>query len=224
MRRPGLPWLLPLFLAACSTRCGETRVEGLAPEGWITLVRAPAEGPETPLPAPAGREGDVGTAHPLLIEAHDRVSGGIQDYMPLYYEHNLDGKVTFDEHWGFEYMWSPYMDLLAGKALSLYEYNLAHDIPLYLHINLGFDNEAALAFWWYASTCRHLGLGGIKRGHKNWEGHVAAMQEYLRLKPFFAEGRFVGIDLDVHAHVLDEERLEELAQFDDRYLHLDVDA
>lgn len=27
-----------------------------------------------------------------------------------------------------------------------------------------------------------------------------------------------------HAHVLDEKRLEELAQFDDRYLHLDVDA
>lgn len=140
----------------------------------------------------------------LLIEAHDRVSGGIQDYMPLYYEHNLDGRTTFDEHWGFEYMWNPYMDLLAGKALSLYEYNLAHDIPLYLHINLDFDNEAALAFWWYASTCRHLGLGGVKPGHKNWEGHVAAMREYLRLKPFFAEGRFVGIDLDVHAHVLDE--------------------
>ena len=71
MRRPGLPWLLPLFLAACSTRCGETRVEGLAPEGWSTLVRAPAQGPETPLQAPAGREGDVGTAHPFLLEAHD---------------------------------------------------------------------------------------------------------------------------------------------------------
>ncbi|WP_281316723.1 hypothetical protein [Polyangium sp. y55x31] len=71
MRRPGFLWLLPLVLAACSTRCGETRVEGLAPAGSITLVRAPAEGPETPLPAPAGREGDVGTAHPLLLEAHD---------------------------------------------------------------------------------------------------------------------------------------------------------
>ena len=142
----------------------------------------------------------------LLIEAHDRVSGGIQDYMPLYYEHNLNGTVTFDEHWGFEYMWNPYMDLLSGKALSLYEYNLAFDIPLYLHINLNFDNVQALSFWWYASTCRHLGLGGLKPGHRNWEGHVAAMQEYRRLKPFFAQGRFVGFGRMVHGHVLDDRR------------------
>lgn len=149
----------------------------------------------------------------LLIEAHDRVSGGIQDYMPLYYEHNLDGHVTFDEHWGFEYMWNPYMDLLSGKALSLYEYNLAFDIPLYLHINLGFDNTAALSFWWYASTCRHLGLGGIKPGHRNWDGHVAAMRSYLALKPFFAAGRFVGLDRTLHGHVLDERQSAVLVAF-----------
>jgi hypothetical protein len=149
----------------------------------------------------------------VLIEAHDRVSGGIQDYMPLYYEHNLNGGVTFDEHWGFEYMWNPYMDLLSGKALSLYEYNLAFDIPLYLHINLGFDNTAALAFWWYASTCRHLGLGGIKPGHRNWEGHLIAMREYRRLKPFFAQGRFVGITRMLHAHVLNDRRAAVLAAF-----------
>jgi hypothetical protein len=149
----------------------------------------------------------------LLIEAHDRVSGGIQDYMPLYYEHNLDGQVTFDEHWGFEYMWNPYMDLLSGKALSLYEYNLAFDIPLYLHINLGFDNTAALSFWWYASTCRHLGLGGIKPGHRNWDGHVAAMSTYLSLKPYFASGRFVGLDRLLHGHVLDREKSAVLVAF-----------
>lgn len=149
----------------------------------------------------------------LLIEAHDRVSGGIQDYMPLYYEHNLDGQVTFDEHWGFEYMWNPYMDLLSGKALSLYEYNLAFDIPLYLHINLGFDNTAALSFWWYASTCRHLGLGGIKPGHRNWDGHVAAMRTYRSLKPFFASGRFVGFNRTLHGHVLDDRRSAVLVAF-----------
>ena len=54
------------------------------------------------------------------------------------------------------------MDLLSGKALSLYEYNLAYDIPLYLHIHCGQDNQQMLAFWWYASTCRHLGIGGVK--------------------------------------------------------------
>jgi hypothetical protein len=149
----------------------------------------------------------------LLIEAHDRIAGGIQDYLPLYYEHAMPGGATFDEHWGFEYMWNPYMDLLSGKALSLYEYNLAFDIPLYLHINLGFDNVGALAFWWYASTCRHLGLGGIKPGHKNWEGHVLAMRTYLRLKPFFAEGRFVGLSRTLHGHVLDDRKLAVLVAF-----------
>ena len=149
----------------------------------------------------------------LLIEAHDRISGGLQDYLPLYYEHNLNGTLTFDEHWGFEYMWEPYMDLLSGKALSLYEYNLAFDLPLYLHVNLHFDNVTALAFWWYASTCRHLGLGGVKPGHKNWESHCAAMKEYRRLKPFFAEGRFVGLDLMLHGHVIDERKAAVLSVF-----------
>lgn len=157
---------------------------------------------------------NVKKAYPdLLIEAHDRITGGLQDYLPLYYEHNLDGTVTYDEHWGFEYMWEPYMDLLSGKALSLYEYNLAYDIPLYLHINLHFDNVTALAFWWYASTCRHLGLGGVKPGHKNWESHCAAMREYRRLKPFFAEGRFVGLDRLLHGHVIDDRKSAVLAAF-----------
>jgi hypothetical protein len=141
----------------------------------------------------------------LLIEAHDRLAGGAQDYLPLYYEHGLD-EPTYDEHWGFEYMWNPYMDLVSGKALSLYEYNLAFDIPLYLHINLRFDNDNALAFWWYASTCRHLGIGGLKPGDAIWDSHVSAMQTYMRLKPNFAQGRFVGLDLDLHGHVLAEEK------------------
>ena len=140
----------------------------------------------------------------VLIEAHDRISSGVQDYLPLYYEHALP-EPTFDEHWGFEYMWNPYMDLLSGKALSLYEYNLAYDIPLYLHINLAFDNRRALAFWWFASTCRHLGIGGIAPGDDTWDSHLEAMATYLRLKPHFARGRFVGLGRTVHAHVLDDE-------------------
>lgn len=139
----------------------------------------------------------------LIIEAHDRIAAGAQDYLPLYYEHNVGG-LTFDEHWGFEFMWNPYMDLLSGKSLSLYEYNLAYDIPLYLHINLRFDNDNALAFWWYASTCRHLGIGGLKPGDAIWDSHVAAMKTYRRLKPHFTAGRFVGLDLNVHGHVLDD--------------------
>ena len=33
-------------------------------------------------------------------------------------------------------------------------------LPLYIHIDLRTDNRNALVFWWYASTCRHLGIGG----------------------------------------------------------------
>jgi hypothetical protein len=139
----------------------------------------------------------------LLIEAHDAITAGWQDYLPLYFGHAA-ASPAFDEHWGFEFMWNPYMDLLSGKSLSLYEYNLAFDIPLYLHINLRFDNDNALAFWWYASTCRHLGIGGVKPGDANWDSHVAAMQTYMRLKPHFAAGRFVGLDTMVHGHVLDD--------------------
>lgn len=141
----------------------------------------------------------------LLIEAHDRLRSGAQDYLPLYYEHGVDVP-SFDEHWGFEYMWNPFTDLLSGKALSMYEYNLAYDIPVYLHINLRFDNDNCLAFWWYASTCRHLGIGGLKPGDATWDSHVEAMKTYMRLKPFFAEGRFVGLDLMLHGHLLDERK------------------
>ncbi len=137
----------------------------------------------------------------LLIEAHDRVTGGMQDFHPLYFQHGLAG--SFDENWGFEYMWDPFMDLLSGKALSLYEYNLAYDIPLYLHIHCGQDNENMLAFWWYASTCRHLGIGGVKDpASPLYRALKQAMATYRRLKPFFARGRFVGIEPRIHCHSL----------------------
>ncbi len=144
----------------------------------------------------------VKARHPaLLIEAHDRITGGLQDFHPLYFQHGLPH--SFDENWGFEYMWDPSMDLLSGKALSLYEYNLAYDIPLYLHIHCGQDNVNMLAFWWYASTCRHLGIGGVKEPSSPlYQALKQAMATYRRLKPFFARGRFVGLDPLVHGHTL----------------------
>jgi hypothetical protein len=133
----------------------------------------------------------------LAIEAHDRIGGGL----PLYYQH--DSAHAHDELWGFEYMWDPYTDLLSGRALSLYEYNLAYDIPLYLHINSAHDSPARLAFWWYVSCCRHLGIGGLAEGDEQWPGLVAAMRRYRALQPWFARGRFVGIDRFTHLHALD---------------------
>jgi hypothetical protein len=140
----------------------------------------------------------------LLIEAHDRVRGGLQDFHPLYFQHGLPA--AFDENWGFEYMWDSFMDLLSGKALSLYEYNLAYDIPLYLHIHCGQDNDQMLAFWWYASTCRHLGIGGVKDpASPLYQALKQAVSAYRRLKPFFTRGRFIGVEPLVHGHALPEE-------------------
>lgn len=154
----------------------------------------------------------IKSVHPeVVIEQHDAVAGGLGDYLPLYYEHG--GTRSYDEHWGFEYMWDPYMDLLSGKALSLYEYNLAYDIPLYLHINCAHDNENALAFWWYASTCRHLGIGGVKPGDRQWETLRQAMARYLVLKRHFSSGGFVGLGTYLHAHVLEGEDSAVLLSF-----------
>ena len=134
----------------------------------------------------------------LTIEAHDRIAG---EFLPLYYQHGPSE--AHDELWGFEYMWDPYSDLLTGKALSLYEYNLAYDIPLYLHINSAHDSPTMLAFWWYASCCRHLGIGGLGPDDKQWPALVEAMRTYRRLQPWFARGRFIGLDVLTHLHVLD---------------------
>lgn len=164
----------------------------------------------------------------VLIEMHDQILGPTPErYVPHYYTHQSK---TFDEIWACEYMWDPFSELVGGKqrARSLYYYNLAYNIPLYLHINLKTDNSNALAFWWYASTCRHLGIGG-KYGVRNaspdhvenygylgigkendpppeiWEAHKKAMKEYMRLKPFFVSGEFFGIDELTHVHTLAEQ-------------------
>lgn len=144
----------------------------------------------------------VKDTHPhVIIEAHDRIAGGMQDYHPLYYQ--LGYPNSFDENWGFEYMWDPYYDLLSGQALSLYEYNLAYDVPLYLHIHEGRDSDSMLAFWWYASTCRHLGIGGVSDPDTSlYKALKEAVSKYRSLKQFFAEGDFHGIDQFTHLHTL----------------------
>ena len=139
----------------------------------------------------------VKRAYPdVTIEAHDRIGG---EFLPLYYQHN--GVDSHDEIWGFEYMWDPYADLLSGKALSLCEYNLAYDIPLYLHINCAHDSPTMLAFWWYASCCRHLGIGGVAPGSQGWDRLREAMSRYGRLREHFTRGEFVGFDYLVHGHL-----------------------
>ena len=137
----------------------------------------------------------------LIIELHDPILGGASKrYPPMHYLHGLSA--SFDEGWAFEYMWDPMEDLISGRAISLYYYNLAYSLPLYIHIDLRKDNRNALEFWWYASTCRHLGMGGKHKDVKVWDAHKRAMGTYMRLKRFYTRGIFLGLGEDIHLHYL----------------------
>ena len=135
----------------------------------------------------------------ILIEAHDRVVGGITEYHPMYYQHI--GRNRYDENWGYEFMWNPLSDLLSGKAVSLYEYNMAYPIPLYLHINANSDTESMLCFWWYASVARHLGIGGLTPEDRRFALLTRAMRKYLLWKDIFTKGAFYGLSPYAHLHV-----------------------
>jgi hypothetical protein len=143
--------------------------------------------------------------HPrVLIEMHDAISGGVtQRHTPVYYKHGLPG--SYDENWGFELMWQPMEDILSGRARSLYWYNLGCNVPLYLHIDLRDDNEHCLVLWWYASTCRHLGIGGTHADPRVVAAQKQAMQLYRRLDSFYKRGEFHGMHEEAHVHALPAE-------------------
>jgi hypothetical protein len=122
--------------------------------------------------------------------------------MPVYYLQ--DDQRSFTECWAFEFMWHPLEALISGGALSLFYYNLAYDIPMYLHIDMSNDNDNCLAFWWYASTIRHLGIGGMKGNQARFDQYKKAMAEYMPLKDLYTRGEFYGIDELTHIHVLPE--------------------
>ena len=97
-------------------------------------------------------------------------------------------------------MWKSMENLVAGNSVCLYYFNLAYSIPLYLHIDLRGDNAEAVMFWWNASTCRHLGVGGTHLDPTVREAQRVAIATYLRLKPYFTAGVFYGIDESTHVH------------------------
>ena len=144
----------------------------------------------------------------VLVEMHDPVVGGFHShYTPMYYGHGRrrDGSgaetAGFDSAWAFELMWKPMQDLLIGRAIALYYYNLAYSLPMYIHIDLRTDNEHALVFWWNASTCRHLGVGGTHSDAAVVAAQKHAMTTYKRLRAHFVRGAFYGIDELTHVHV-----------------------
>jgi len=144
----------------------------------------------------------VHQTHPqVLVEMHDQ-GQWFPLLVPMYYGQtaNTHGARGFDERWAFEYMWNPMEDLLSGNSLNLYYYSLAYSLPLYLHIDLRTDNKNALVFWWSASTCRHLGIGGTHADPDVVRAQQQAVRTYKRLKTYFARGTFFGIDEMTHVH------------------------
>jgi hypothetical protein len=138
----------------------------------------------------------------VLIEQHDPMTGpGTPRYVPTYFMHAKPG--AFDELWGYEYMIDGMDDVVVSRrAGSLYYFNLAYGIPVYLHFALRTDNSQAIAFWWFASTCRHIGFGGKPTDPAVWAAQKNAMKTYLPLKRFYAQGVFYGLDETIHCHTL----------------------
>jgi hypothetical protein len=140
----------------------------------------------------------------VLIELHDAIMAGMRArYTPVYYGYGLPG--SYDENWGLELMWQPMEDIRQGRARALYDYNLGCNVPMYLHVDLRGDNEHSLVLWWYASTCRHLGVGGTHPNPAIAAGHQAALGRYRALERFYKAGEFYGISEEFHVHALPDE-------------------
>lgn len=141
----------------------------------------------------------------VLIEMHDMVAGGAPARLtPLYYKYGLPG--SFDDLWGFELMWNPLADIMEGRGVALYYANMGCNVPIYTHVNLAKDNPHCLVLWWYASTCRHLGIGGTHADPNVVKAQQEAMKWYRAHEQFFKRGEFYGISDEIHLHVLPEEK------------------
>jgi len=138
----------------------------------------------------------------VIIELHDPIHNWDR-YMPVYYKYGIPG--SYDENWGFELMWDPLEAIKTKGATSLYYYNLGCNVPVYLHIDLRDDNEHCLELWWYASTCRHLGIGGTHNDPLIAQSQQLAMKKYRKLEEFYKRGEFYGISEEIHLHVLPDD-------------------
>lgn len=157
----------------------------------------------------------------LTIETHDPVwPWSTSIYVPTYFKHGFGDVGSYDENWGFEYMWDCLNDLRSGRALALYYYNLGCNVPIYLHITMAADNDACVFFWWVASTVRHLGIGGKDSSktiepagglpprdpEKRFAAYHEQMGLYRKLKPYFVRGTFRGIAETAHLHTLADKK------------------
>jgi hypothetical protein len=141
----------------------------------------------------------------VLIEMHDMMNGGDPTRAtPVYYKYGLPG--SYDENWGFELMWHPLEDIKSKSGLAMYYYALGCNVPLYLHINTGMDNANNIMLWWFASTARHLGIGGDSPDPEITEKHHRNMILCSQLQEFFKRGDFYGAGEEIHIHTLPEKQ------------------
>jgi hypothetical protein len=141
----------------------------------------------------------------VLIEMHDMLCGGSPLRLtPIYYKYGLPG--SYDDNWGFELMWAPLDDIKQNRGLALYYSNMGCNVPIYTHVNIAQDNEHCLILWWYASTCRHLGIGGTHANPKIADAQQQAMKWYRERDRFYKRGDFYGISEEIHLHVMPEEK------------------
>ncbi len=151
----------------------------------------------------------------VLIEMHDMISGGSTlRHTPLYYTYGLPG--SWDENWGYELMWDSMADIKSLRCLSLYYSNLSCNIPFYLHVNLRGDNTDAIVLWWYASTCRHLGIGGTAKDPAVVAAQKAAMKRYRGAEALYKRGEFYGLSEEIHVHVLGNRLAVNVFNLDDK--------
>jgi len=59
-----------------------------------------------------------------------------------------------------------------------------------------------MVLWWYASTCRHLGIGGTSPKPAVVQAQQQAMRRYRQLEGFYKRGEFYGLNEEIHLHVL----------------------
>jgi hypothetical protein len=141
----------------------------------------------------------------VLIEMHDPLCGGNPWRLtPIYYKYGLPG--SYDDNWGFELMWGPLDDIKQSRGLALYYSNMGCNVPIYTHVNLACDNDQCIVLWWYASTCRHLGIGGTHADPKIVRAQQQGMKWYRARDRFYKRGDFYGINEQIHLHVLPEEK------------------
>ena len=143
----------------------------------------------------------------VLIELHDAQGNWI---LPRHFPHRPGWNV---ENWGNEFMWNTAEDLACGKMKYLDYLRRAYSIPTYLHIALINDNEHGLAFWYTASTCAHLGIGGTHPNSQVAEAHKSHMAKYRKLKRFFVQGTYFAPDESTHLHYLADRREAVLCLF-----------